>query len=170
MDTYQTLKRLWHKLGFKGHINNYSSKPLWVVVGTGDKAVAYLLPPMTKTPPNIDADGFRRVDGKPVQGHKSWWKIYSGSTMEIFDNGDDLKVSVIKKTPVDDSEFAGKDKKVIYEDSKQWAVPIKLIDDVQRNKKKRITKYHITGVGWVKPDIGGYRKTIHSHPKRSRNF
>lgn len=104
---------------------------------------------MTKTPPNIDADGFRRVDGIAVEGHKSWWKIYGGSTMEIFDDGDRLKISVIRKVAVTDSEFT--DKEVIYDKSEKWALPIKLIDDVRRNGEKKIIRYHVTGVGWLDP-------------------
>jgi hypothetical protein len=150
MDAYQTLKRLWKKLGIKGHIVNYFSKPLWVVEGNDGVVTAHILPPMTKSPQNIDVDGFRRVDGKPIDGHKNWWKIYDGSTMEIFDGGDGIKTSKSKRTPVTDSEFTRE--KIIYDKSEKWPVPVKLIDDVRRNKKKRITKYHVTEVGWIKPE------------------
>jgi hypothetical protein len=98
---------------------------------------------MTASPPQVDIDGFRRLDGKPIGGHKSWWKIYDGTSIEIFDNGEDLKTSLSVKKRVDDSEFTDKKKNIKYDQSKNWAVPIKLIDDVQRNKKRRITMYHV---------------------------
>jgi len=66
--TMQDLKRIWKKLGIKGQVKNYSSKPIWVIENDSGKPVAHLLPPMTKSPNGIDADGFRRVDGKPIQG------------------------------------------------------------------------------------------------------
>lgn len=150
MNTYQTLKTLWKKLGIKGHIINYSSKPLWVIEGEHGKATAYLLPPMTRSPQDIDIDGFRRIDDKPIGGHISWWKIYD-STIEIFDEGDGIKTSKTIRRSVTDKEFTSD--KVIYKKSKEWAEPIKLIDDVQRNKKRRITKYHVTETGWIEPDI-----------------
>ena len=83
MSTYQLLKKYWKKLGLKGRIFNYSSKPLWVVRGNDGDAIAYLLHPMTASPPQVDIDGFRRLDGNPIGGHDSWWKIYDGSSIEI---------------------------------------------------------------------------------------
>ncbi|MEW6058011.1 MAG: DUF3892 domain-containing protein [Bdellovibrionota bacterium] len=148
---YQGLKSIWKKLGLKGRVKNYSSKPIWVVETESGKAIAHLLPPMTKSPPNIDADGFRRVDGKPVQGHKLWWKIYDGSTLEVFDDGTDLKTSVIRKRAVDDTEFDSKGV-IIYDRSEKWAVSVKLVTDVRRNRKRRITKYYVTGDGWISPE------------------
>jgi len=35
-------------------------------------------------------------------------------------------------------------------EKKPWGEPIRLIDDVKRNKKKRVVAYHVTGLGWVK--------------------
>lgn len=151
MDAYQTLKKLWKKLGIKGHIVNYSSKPLWIIEGEEGVATAYVLPPMTKSPNNVDVDGFRRMDGKPIDGHKSWWKISDGTTIEIYDDGDGIKTSKVTRSPVTDKAFTSKP--VRYDKSETWAVPVKLIDDVQRNKKKRITKYHVTDIGWVRPDV-----------------
>ncbi|MEW6056482.1 MAG: DUF3892 domain-containing protein [Bdellovibrionota bacterium] len=151
MDSYQILRKIWKKLGFKGRIINYSSKLLWIVQGEEGIATAYILPPRTRSPQNVDVDGFRRLDGKPIEGHKSWWKVYDASTIEIFDDGEGIRTSKVKRKPVTDEEFTKKGIK--YNKSENWAVPIKFIDDVQRNKKKRTTKYHVTNVGWVKPDV-----------------
>ena len=146
---------MWKKLGIKGQVKNYSSKPLWVIETDSGRAVAHLLQPMSKSPPDVDADGIRRVDGKAIDGHRSWWKFYDFSIMEVFDDGDGLKTSVIRKMKVDDSEFAPADTKVIYDRSSSWGVQVNLITDVQRRKvgkRRRITKYHVSNVGWLKPD------------------
>ncbi|MCC7440657.1 MAG: DUF3892 domain-containing protein [Bdellovibrionales bacterium] len=148
--TMQELKSIWKRLGIKGQVRNYSSKAIWVIETDSGRPVAHLLAPMTKSPNGVDADAFRRVDGKPIQGHKSWWKIYDFSTAEIFDKGDDLKTSALTQTAVMDDEFGGP-KSITYDRSENWGVSIQLVDNVQRNKKKRITKYHVTGVGWVDP-------------------
>jgi hypothetical protein len=43
MGAHEELKKLWKKLGFKGHVKNFSSQPLWVLeTGTG-KPLAHLL-------------------------------------------------------------------------------------------------------------------------------
>ena len=84
-DAAQNLKRIWKKLGVKGQVKNYSSKPIWVLETDSGKSIAHLLPPMTKSPNGVDADAFRRVDDKPIQGHKSWWKFYGFSMVEVFD-------------------------------------------------------------------------------------
>lgn len=62
---------------------------------------------MTNSPNGVDVDAFRRFDGKPIRGHKSWWKFYDFSTVEIFDKGDDLRTSVVSQTPVSEVEFGG---------------------------------------------------------------
>lgn len=79
MTATQTLKSWWKKLGVNGEVRNFSS---------------------SKTPADVDADGIRRVDDKPINGHKSWWKLYDYTTMEVFDDGDGLKISANRKTPV----------------------------------------------------------------------
>ncbi len=78
-DLYEELKKVWKLLDLKGHVKNYSSKSIWVLETDSGLAIAHLLKPMTKSPPLIDA--------------------------EIFDQGDDLRVSVIAKTAVGDEEF-----------------------------------------------------------------
>ncbi|MEW6058365.1 MAG: hypothetical protein AB1540_17320 [Bdellovibrionota bacterium] len=105
---------------------------------------------MSKSPQNVDIDAFKRVDGKPVEGHSSWWKFYDYSTLEVFDNGNDLKVSVVRKTPVNEDYFG--QGRIIYDRSEQWAISTKLVTDVQRGKNRRITKYYVTDEGWLKPD------------------
>ncbi len=166
MDAKQKLKALWKKLGINGQVVNFSSKTLWVLETNTGKSIAHLLLPMTKSPIKIDADAFRREDGRAVDGHKSWWKFYDFSTVEIYDNGDELKLSVITKVKVSDEEFGGKS--IIYDSAKNWGEPIKLITNVRRNKKKKITAYLISGVGWVKPEealsLTCYREIANARP------
>lgn len=149
MASIQALRAIWKKLGFKGHVKNSSSKPLWILETDSipGKAVAHLLPPGRKSPPAVDGDAFRRVDGKSIEGHASWWKIYSGSTAEVLDQGGDVRVSVIAKTAVTDLEFS-KDP-IVYDHTSGWSVPIQLVTDVRRDKRKKIVEYHVSGVGWV---------------------
>lgn len=142
---YSTLKKVWKKLGLKGQVKNFSSVELWVV-NTDNGTVARKLPPGFRTPPKVDIDGFKRVDGIPTAGHKNWWKIYDGSIAEISDGKNDLKISVFAKTAVGEFEFG---EQLKYE-KKAWGEPIRLINDVKRNKKKRVLAYHVTGLGWVK--------------------
>ncbi len=150
MSNYESLKKIWKKLGIKAHVKNFSSQPLWVLENEDDRPVAHLLRPMTKSPIKIDTDAFRRRDGKPIEGHKSWWKIYDGSTAEVFDKGKDLSISVITKTAVEDKEFST-DAPITYEE-KTWGTPILLVTNVQRDKKKSIIAYLVTNVGWIEPE------------------
>jgi hypothetical protein len=150
MDTQQKLKSLWKKLGINGQVINFSSKTLWVLETNTGKSIAHLLLPMTKSPIKIDADAFRREDGKAIEGHASWWKFYDFSTVEVYDKGNDVRLSVITKVKVSDEEFGGKS--IVYDSSKSWGVPIKLVTDIRRNKKGKITKYLVSEIGWVSPE------------------
>ncbi len=153
MLSIQTLKKLWKKLGLKGRIKNYSTKPLWVIESDSPRPTAHLLGPMQKSPSKMDTDGFKRFDGKPIEGHSSWWKYYDYSTMEVFDKGSDLRLSVITKVAVLDYEFSSADNPIIFEKSENWGEPIQLITGVKRNKKKRIIKYLVSGKGWLDPKM-----------------
>lgn len=150
MGSYESLRKIWKKLGINGQVVNFSSKTLWVLETNTGSSIAHLLLPMTMSPISIDADAFRREDGKLIEGHNSWWKFYDFSTAEVYDNGRDLKLSLITKVKVSDEEFGGKS--IIYDSSKGWGKPIKLVTNVRRNKNRKITDYLITGMGWVPSD------------------
>ena len=145
MALYDSLKKIWKKLGLKGQVKNFSSVELWVV-NTDKGTVARKLRPGFRTPPKMDIDGFKRVDELPIAGHKNWWKIYDGSIAEISDGKNSLKISVIAMTKVNDMEFGDQLK---YNDE-PWGEPIRLIEDVRRNGKKRVVAYQVTGLGWIK--------------------
>ena len=155
MSAYEELKKIWKMLGFKDHVKNFSSKPLWVLETETGRPVAHLLPPMTKSPPKVDADAFRRKDGKPIEGHSSWWKIYDANA-DVFDDGKGgLRVSSIARTAVKDDEFEGGATGSTVYDQAAWGVPIRLVIDIRRDKKKkRIVAYHVSGLGSSRSGMG----------------
>ena len=68
------IRNFLKKFGGNGQVKNYSSKTLWVIETTSDSRgypTAHKLRPKYKSPKKIDADGFKRVDGKPIKRHKS---------------------------------------------------------------------------------------------------
>ncbi|MFZ4713134.1 MAG: hypothetical protein ACOYL6_05470 [Bacteriovoracaceae bacterium] len=144
------LKAIWKKLGIKGQVKNFSSKSFWVLETETGKPIAHKLLPMTKSPNVIDADAFRRSDGKSIEAHSSWWKFYDFSTLEIYDNAENIKLSIITKTKVTDKEFGPAT--IIYEDTKSWGVPLKLVTDVKRDKKEKIVGYFVPELGWLSQD------------------
>jgi len=142
---YSELKAIWKKLGIKGQVKNYSSVELWVVeTDTQGKPIARILPPRHKTPKEVDVDGFKRVDGKAIQGHKNWWKFYDFSTVDISADKRGLKISVISMTAVKEGHFG----KVayIYE---RWGTPLVVIIDVKRDSNQKIISYYVSGHGWL---------------------
>jgi len=145
MGIYEELKKIWKMLGIKGHVKNYSSKPLWVLETESGHPIARVLSPGFKTPIDVDVDGFKRVDGGAIEGHKNWWKFYDFSTVEVFDRGSGLSVSVISKRAVPEKHFGDP---VLYKEVK-WGTPIQVISDIRRDKKKRIVSYFVSGKGWV---------------------
>lgn len=145
MGFYGSLKATWKKLGIKGQVKNFSSKKLWVIENdSAGKPVARWLEPGFKTPIEIDVDAFKRADKGAIEGHKEWWKIYDFSTAEIFDKGNSLRVAAITKTAVSENHFG----EPIYK-NESWGLPIQLVLDVKRDKKKRIEAYQVSNVGWV---------------------
>jgi len=146
MSLYNKLKSIWKKLDINGQVINYSSKELWVIE-TKDGPVAHILRPGYKTPIKLDIDGFKRVDGKAIEKHKNWWKFYDFSTVDVFDNGAKLKISVITKIAVGEKHF----EKPKYL-KKSFGEAIRAIVDIKRNKKGVIEQYKISDIGWVSFD------------------
>ena len=85
----------------KGKVINHSDIELWVIETTTNHPhgppIAHKLSGKRKSPKNIDADGFRRIDAKPIDGHKEWWKILDANNADIYARGTDLKVCVTYK-------------------------------------------------------------------------
>jgi len=129
----------------KGSIRNFSSIVLWVVETDTGPALAHCLFPKMKSPPKIDADGFKRKDGITINNHMAWWKVRGHTTTDIYDSQKTLKVigSFVKQ--VSEKEFG----EVRYIDGAGWGVPIQQITQVTTNKKGKITKYYIPEIGWI---------------------
>jgi hypothetical protein len=62
----------------KGRIKNFSSKTLWVIESTTNHPhgppIAHKLKRNHKSPNEIDSDGFKRIDKKPIGGHNAGGK------------------------------------------------------------------------------------------------
>jgi hypothetical protein len=147
MGAYEKMKAIWKKLGINGQVKNFSSKELWTIENDSGKPIARKLLPGFKTPSTVDCDGFKRVDGKPIDGHGNWWKIYDVSIAEVFDKGAAIEVSAITKTAVGEDHFG----KPEYR-NERWGSPIQLITDVKRDRKNRIIGFRVGKSGWLSPD------------------
>ena len=94
-----TIDNLWKIFKGNGKVYNYSQKWIWVVETDTNHphgpAIAHKLAPRTKAPIKFDIDGFKRVDGRSIEGHSSWWKIWGHCTTELYDNRDGVRVDVI---------------------------------------------------------------------------
>lgn len=104
----------------KGQINNHSSKMLWVVETDSGKAVAHRLDPNKRSPPGVDADGFKAVDGTPVDGHTSWVKVTNISTADVKNEGGGLTRGCVFCWNVQENEFGP----VTYDNSPGWGQPL----------------------------------------------
>ena len=146
MNSYQKLKRIWKKLGVKGSVKNYSNVELWVLeTDTTGHPIARILKPGHKSPKNIDCDAFKRVDSKPIQAHRNWWKFYDFSTVDVYNDGRGLRISVISKVPVEEKHFGSTDVKYL---KGAWGNPLTVILDVKRGSDNKIYSYYVSGLGW----------------------
>lgn len=148
MELYESLKSLWKKLGVKGQVKNYSSLEIWIVENdTYNRPIAKILPPGFKTSKQVDVDAFKRVDGASIDKHKSWWKFYDFSIVDVYSRGQAIFVSAISKTAVDELHFG----KVEYKNEK-CGEPLKIIVDVRKNKDSLLNEYYVTDIGWLDYD------------------
>ena len=140
------LKNLIKKFRGKGTVKNHSTKMLWIVENTSTgKPIAHKLGPKRRSPPNIDADGFKRVDGKPIQKHTSWLKIYNYTTADIYDRGNGLIIYITVMKKIKENEFGN----IKYDANPGWGIPLRNIVGVKKNKKGIIQKYFVEKVGWI---------------------
>ncbi len=135
-----------------GKIVNHSNIWLLVIETTTNKgkkgkppAVIHKLGPKRKTPPNIDADGFKRSDGKPIDGHKEWWKIRDFSTADVYSVDGDLRICVLYKMKVPNSKFGDAD----MDNLDNWGEPLKYVTHIIKNKKGKTIAYEVEGYGRI---------------------
>ena len=103
-------------------INTLLTKSFWVIEnGNGGQApVAHKLGPRRTSPAAIDADGFRLVDGSPISGHASWWKLYTPIQASVYDQDGVVKTNCTGCQKVQDQEFGA----YTFDESPDWGVPI----------------------------------------------
>jgi len=102
----------------KGSIINNSNKALWVVETDTKRAIMHKLQPGFKSPEDVDADGFRAVDGTSVNGHTSWVKVrtlFSANVTNSPDGTLDRGCSWPFCSNVQDDEFG-----TITTDNGEW--------------------------------------------------
>lgn len=100
----------------RGQVNNHSSRVLWVVETDSGKAIAHKLAPGKRSPAGVDADGFKAVDGTPVNGHTSWVKVTNISTADVKNKGCELTRGCFACWNVEENEFGA----VTYDNSIGW--------------------------------------------------
>ena len=102
----------------------------------------------------MDADGFKRFDGKSISNHPHWWKIYNFSTADVFDRGKGVTV-IGYKVKVADDEFDIKDGngksqiKVEYDYSDGWGDLITYIIGVKMGKNGSLEEFNVDNLGWI---------------------
>jgi hypothetical protein len=99
-----------------GQVKNGSSHTLWVVETDSGSAIAHKLEPGRQSPSSIDADGFKAVDGTPIDGHNSWVKIVNISTADVKDSGQQITRGCIVCSSVGENEFGN----ITYDNSARW--------------------------------------------------
>jgi hypothetical protein len=104
----------------KGQVKNHSSRTLWVVETDTGHAIAHKLTPGRQSPRSVDADGFRAVDGTPIDGHRSWVKLINFSTADVADKDGQLTRGCILCDSVADNQFGD----ITYNDADGWGEPI----------------------------------------------
>ncbi|MCP4756687.1 MAG: hypothetical protein GY866_37975 [Proteobacteria bacterium] len=143
------IDKAWKIVKGKGRVKNLSSKTLFIVENdTQNRPVARKLGPKRKTPRNIDADGFKRIDGKPIKGHDSRWKLRGWTTIEVEDDGDSVKFADtygrkhLKK--VKEMHFG----KIHHCDIQDWGIPIRDITRVRKGENKNLEMFFVEDIGW----------------------
>lgn len=123
----------------QGQILNHSSKTLLVIENDSGTPIAHILGPMRKSPSNIDADGFKRSDGKSILFHKHWWKVPDFCKANIFEFGKDFLMPVSIMIPVSDNHFGAY--KIIEE--KDWGEKLTYVTKKIQNKNRETIAYLI---------------------------
>lgn len=144
-----TIDNIWQKFKGNGKVYNYTQKWIWVLETTTNHpkgpALAHKLAPRTKAPIKFDIDGFRRVDGEPIEGHFKWWKILGHCRADLYNHGQGVRVDVVIKFKVPEDKFGP----VVYDPAVDWGEPIRLITQVERGRDGRIARLFVDDYGWI---------------------
>ena len=105
---------------FKGTVINHSKIELLVLETDTGPPLVHTLRPKEKSPQGLDADAFRRKEGKAILGHKGWWKLPSFSTTNIYQVGKDILLPLSLLRPVGDLHFG----KYKIENSSSWGTKL----------------------------------------------
>lgn len=118
-----------------GKILNLSSKTLWVVETDTGPAVAHLLAPNRRSPPDVDADGVKAKDlGVTISGHDSWWK-FRLIEVEVVDDAPNLAIRRCVYPACYDvgpGEFGD----VTYNSDPGWGQPITALEREEAAQKR----------------------------------
>ncbi len=123
----------------KGLILNHSTKVLLVIENDSGKPLIHQLGPKRKSPSTVDADGFRRFDGKPILLHKNWWKVPDFFRADIFEIGTDFMMPISILIPVGDKHFG--DYKI--SEDRNWGEKLTYVTAVIKDKRKKTLGYVI---------------------------
>ena len=126
---------------FKGTVINHSDMELLVLETDSGTALVHRLGPKEKSPKGVDADGFKRRDGKPILGHKGWWKLPGISSTDIYQVGKDIIQPVSLLLPVSDSHFG----KYKIEDALSWGIKVTYVQKILRGSDRKVVAYIIDG-------------------------
>ncbi len=135
---------------WNGIIFNHSQMPHYVIETDTGPSLVHILGPKMKSPIGLDADGFKRVDGQSVLGHKDWWKIIPLVSVDIYQVGSDFLLPVSLIRPVPDQQF-GNYKTI---DNKNWGIPMAYITGVIRDRNNKVVNYITDKYGVVTREQG----------------
>ena len=125
-------------------VYNHSDTPLYIIENTtANGPWIHVLPPRYKSPVDIDADGFKRTDGRAILGHRGWWKAYSYLRADVFQMGRNFVLPVSIMRPVGDSHFG---EYRCAADRGTWGDKMTYVLGALRDQRGRIVGYR-TGEG-----------------------
>lgn len=145
-----SLKYLYDKIKGKGLVKNFSSKSTWVIETDSGMPKAHVVPPLYKSPPIVDADGFKRVDKGSIRNHCTWWKVPGHIVIRVYDKNSKIDFSGFAYQVSETRFNAGPDKSIFpqYLENEDWAIRMKFITTV-RAKDPIEVEYFIESIGWI---------------------
>ena len=134
----------------KGHVINHSSKELFVIENDSGRVIVHRLGARRKSPRNVDADGFKRADGKAILFHKNWWKVPNFFTAHIFQVGADILIPASVMIPVGDNRFGHYE----FDRAKDWGEELAYVTRIIRSKSGKTVGYDTDKYGRLSKSKG----------------